>query len=186
MTNCAIPVVNLARLAGADYLPPMALAQCCRLGAAIVNGYIREDGTHEYLAPADLGLCFQAKEKLIEARVKAVTHNLNKLVVDCAICETNDDSSSSLDAEATSNPDTFAGEGLFRSLLNGAVSGLYTTDVWESVMPLVKKHAPRLCDYCNKDIKAEEGRQQREIFERLPELVGVVVEGWGTQKAGAS
>ncbi|KAI0753726.1 hypothetical protein C8Q74DRAFT_1306585 [Fomes fomentarius] len=111
MTHCAIPVVNIARLTGADYLLPMALAHCCRLGAAIVNGYIHEDGTREYLAPADLGLCFQAKEKLIEARVKAVTHILDqpRLVVNCALSET-DDKSSSPDAAATSNPDTAARE----------------------------------------------------------------------------
>ncbi|KAI0753727.1 hypothetical protein C8Q74DRAFT_332844 [Fomes fomentarius] len=53
-------------------------------------------------------------------------------------------------------------------------------------MPLVKKHAPRLCACCKNNIKTEEGRQQGEIFERLPALVGVVVEGWGTQKGKTS
>ena len=42
---CAISVVNIARLTGADYLLPVALAACCQLGSDILEGYTREDGT---------------------------------------------------------------------------------------------------------------------------------------------
>ncbi|TFK84831.1 hypothetical protein K466DRAFT_601694 [Polyporus arcularius HHB13444] len=66
----AISVVNIARLTGADYLLPVALAQCCQLRSDIVKGFRREDGTCEYLSTVDLGRCFQAKELLIEARVQ--------------------------------------------------------------------------------------------------------------------
>ncbi|KAI0753723.1 hypothetical protein C8Q74DRAFT_1320211 [Fomes fomentarius] len=65
----SIGVVNLTRLTGAHHLLPCALMQCCSLGSSVVDGFAREDGTREYLSPQDLGLCFNAKDKLIEARV---------------------------------------------------------------------------------------------------------------------
>ncbi|KAI0694943.1 hypothetical protein C8T65DRAFT_833354 [Cerioporus squamosus] len=45
-----IGVVNLARLAGADGLLPVALMCCCMLGSDISKGFTREDGTLEMSA----------------------------------------------------------------------------------------------------------------------------------------
>ncbi|PIL25826.1 hypothetical protein GSI_11579 [Ganoderma sinense ZZ0214-1] len=60
----AIAIVNLARLTDSNDLLPLALLECCKLGADIVKGYRREDGTVEFLQPDDLGRCFAAKGAL--------------------------------------------------------------------------------------------------------------------------
>ncbi|KAI0742393.1 hypothetical protein C8Q80DRAFT_905102 [Daedaleopsis nitida] len=164
----AIAVVNIARLTGADYLLPVALAECCRLGAAIVHGFLREDGTREHLSAFDLGLCFQAKEKLIEARVEAVARVFSPDILD------EDDENCQADGmDASDVPD------FFWTLANGSVSGLCTPHVWESVMPLLRRSMPDVCVKCKKVLRDEELHQQRRIFQHLPALVGVVVDGWG-------
>ncbi|KAL1938144.1 hypothetical protein VTO73DRAFT_11973 [Trametes versicolor] len=62
----AIGVVNLARLTGETSILPTAFLSCCSLGADIVDGLVREDGTREHLSMADLGLCFVAKAQLVQ------------------------------------------------------------------------------------------------------------------------
>ncbi len=62
----AIGVVNLARLTGETSILPTAFLSCCTLGADIVDGLVREDGTRELLSMADLGLCFVAKAQLVQ------------------------------------------------------------------------------------------------------------------------
>ena len=67
----AIGVINLARLTESDDLLPLALLQCCKLGADITQGLAREDGTTEYLSPEDLGRCFAAKDRLMQRTILA-------------------------------------------------------------------------------------------------------------------
>lgn len=62
----AIGVVNLARLLAEPSLLPTALLACCTLGADVVKGFTREDGTHESLSLDDLGRCFAARMRLAE------------------------------------------------------------------------------------------------------------------------
>ncbi|KAM5533508.1 hypothetical protein V8D89_012845 [Ganoderma adspersum] len=73
----AIAIVNLARLTGSDDLLPLAL-ECCTLGADILKGYTREDGTLEFMCADDLGLCFAAKGALelsvVGAYLRAFEH----------------------------------------------------------------------------------------------------------------
>ena len=76
----AIAIVNLARLIGNHDLLPLALLECCKLGANIFKGYKREDGTVEYLCPDDLGRCFAARGGLelavVGAYLRALEHTL--------------------------------------------------------------------------------------------------------------
>ena len=167
-------MVNVARLTGASYLLPMAIAECCRLGSAIINGLQLEDGTREYLSQADLGLCFQAKDKLVEARIQAVSHILSTdYLVNCK--HTSDDSDSDSSSGTEDHEDIAH---ILQEMLKGKIPGLCTPHVWESVVPILNKHAPDLCHRCLRDIKREEARQQKFIFARLPALVGVTVDGW--------
>ncbi|KAM5537260.1 hypothetical protein V8D89_008990 [Ganoderma adspersum] len=70
----AIAIVNLARLTGSNDLLPLALLECCKLAARIVEGCVREDGTVEHLHPDDLGRCFAAKDVLVLQVVSAYLH----------------------------------------------------------------------------------------------------------------
>ncbi|KAI0700393.1 hypothetical protein C8T65DRAFT_697345 [Cerioporus squamosus] len=78
----AIGVVNIARLTGCDSLLPSALLICYGLGETIVRGYERDDGSREQLSLADIGLCYEAKGRLIEAGVGvgAAMHVMLKLI----------------------------------------------------------------------------------------------------------
>ena len=163
----AISVVNLVRLTGAHYLLPMALAECCRLGSAIVNGRQLEDGTREYLSQADLGLCFQAKDRLVEARVQAFARMFDDLKAareDVCECEDADD-------------EDF--EQVYGELLDGEIAGLCSPNVWDSLAVRIWERIPEICKPCRKALFEAEREQQKAIFERLPDLVGVTVEGWG-------
>ncbi|EIW56934.1 uncharacterized protein TRAVEDRAFT_127519, partial [Trametes versicolor FP-101664 SS1] len=69
----AVGVVNLARLTGEIRLLPTALLECASLGAEVVHGYEREDGSRELLGAEDLGRCFQAKGRLLQESASELT-----------------------------------------------------------------------------------------------------------------
>ncbi|RDX48945.1 hypothetical protein OH76DRAFT_1404137 [Lentinus brumalis] len=164
--TCAIATINIARLTGADYLLPMALAECCQLGAEIVNGHQREDGTREYLALDDLGRCFQAQRKLIEARVFAIERIVNQdLYGECK------------------NEDGDLVEEFHEQMREGAIPGFCSPNFWESIGERITSRFPEICRQCRKELATEERDQQRQIFARLPQLVGVTVDGWGKSRA---
>ncbi|RDX48944.1 hypothetical protein OH76DRAFT_1404136 [Lentinus brumalis] len=171
----AVTVVNLARLTGATNLLPMALAECCRLGPALVLGIAQADGTREHLSPTDLALCFHAKDKLVEARVKAFAAMFNTLEdVRANVCDHQDQGA----------PDDEDFETVQTELLDGTVPGLCSPNVWDSLAARVLARIPEICKPCKKAVKSAELEQQKAIFERLPDLVGVVVEGWGKDPSG--
>ena len=163
---CAIATVNIARLTDADYLLPMALVDCLQLGATIVQGYQREDGTREYLAPADLGLCLQAQQKLIEARVNAIERIINPDLYD----ECGEE-----DVELVME--------FHEQMRNGSIPGYCTPVFWTPILPQLTTRFPEICHQCRREWAAEERDQQQDIFARLPRLVGVTVDGWGKSRS---
>ncbi|KAL1938258.1 hypothetical protein VTO73DRAFT_11709 [Trametes versicolor] len=70
--ECAIGVVNLARLVDDVGLLLMALLVCCTIadGRKIVWGFKRKDGSREQLTPGDIGLCYVAKARLVAASAR--------------------------------------------------------------------------------------------------------------------
>ncbi|KAI0752028.1 hypothetical protein C8Q74DRAFT_1211611 [Fomes fomentarius] len=166
-----IGVVNLARLTGADYLLPVALLRCCMLGPEISQGFEREDGTWETLSIEDLTRCFVGRAFLFEATFVAAHRALRPTV-----------------ADGCTNPERCTGA--LQHLLSEMVAH-------ESVMKGVRNlrfdytyswYANRteqgraLCSKCY-PLVGSSGRpaeDQRAIFKRLPEFMGVTVEGWWT------
>ncbi len=159
----AISVVNIARLTGADYLLPVAFAQCCQLRSDIVKGFRREDGTCEYLSTVDLGRCFQAKELLIEARVQAALSIFDG--IPAKDCLERDD-------------DTMYLRQLQADLPMGQVVPLCRGDVFRKWWPALSYCVPSLCRECDDMLARANTQKQRELFFRLPELVGVEVQEW--------
>ena len=156
----AIGVVNLARLTGADSILPLALMKCCDLGPAIAEGFEREDGTEEYLSPADLGLCFKLKETLIEARVQIVHRIL--------VYPDNDHDSCHQDIEV-----------FLQALCKGTVRGLCTPRPLATWATLMKTQLPNICDTCHKVVLDKASAERRALFERLPSVLGITVKDWG-------
>lgn len=62
--QCAVAVVNIARLTDTLSLLPLAFYECCSLSAAVLDGWKREDGTTEYLSKDDLARCIRGRERL--------------------------------------------------------------------------------------------------------------------------
>ena len=164
----AIGIVNLARLTGSDWLLPTALMGCCALGAEITRGFTREDGTRELLSLDDLGRCFAGKSKLADANTE-VMHAVLK--------------------QDTSTDCYQQGRCRFvlRRLLEGFLAGeanVRELQWYESRDPFVDKvdNRHQLCLSCYKMVtETRQETQEFEIFCRLPEMLGVEVEGWASE-----
>lgn len=161
--------MNLARLTGTASLLPVALMACCKLGAELGDGFAREDGTRETLAYADVVRCFVGKARLTEACFVAV-HRVFR------------------DAVASVCKHPGACKGVLQRLLQQVVENeelmediraLHFDDAKTGYVDAVDG-ARTLCARCY-EMVGEAGRQdeqRRDIFRRLPEMMGVEVENW--------
>ncbi len=164
-----IGTVNLARLTGTASLLPVALMTCCKLGPELGDGFAREDGTHEALAYDDVVRCFVGKARLTEASFVAV-HRVFRDAV----------------AGGCKHPSTC--RGVLQRLLQQVVENeelmedirsLHFDDAKTGYIDVVDS-GRTLCAKCY-EMVGEGGRQdeqRREIFRRLPEMMGVEVENW--------
>lgn len=160
----AIGVVNLARLTGCDDILPTALAVCTTLGTDIVTGFAREDGTYEQLSMADLGRCFRGRGLLIQANATAVSLALSTEPGRCDDCHVSD-KIQSFTEEATSMYEIglFAPEGL--------------VPAWKTYGSILGEDSSVCCTCLKARQKAYHDAQQ-EAWMRLPEFMGVTVNGW--------
>ncbi|TBU54195.1 hypothetical protein BD310DRAFT_936547 [Dichomitus squalens] len=163
----AIGVVNLARLTHTDVILPGALMACCLLGAEIVDGFMREDGTPEMLSREDLGRCFLGRARILEANAKATLGILHQAV-----------------SPECTRPDrchVFLPELLVRlEEHTDAICNLRWDFTWTGYIDMADRER-ELCMSCYRML-GKHGRQKeehRKIFEKLPEMMGVKVEGWG-------
>ncbi|KAI0776673.1 hypothetical protein BD413DRAFT_226579 [Trametes elegans] len=164
-----IGVVNLARMTGTDILLPTALMGCCMLEAKeLMHGFAREDGcTLETLSLDDVGRCFVGRAALMEANTLATLRLLQqRLVDDCArrdVC----------------------GAVFLRMLdeLRNHERVVCTLDwfkYWTDYID-ARDHERQLCAPCYKGLLEREKTQHREIWRKLPELMGVTVHGWAAE-----
>ncbi|TFK84483.1 hypothetical protein K466DRAFT_527270 [Polyporus arcularius HHB13444] len=159
----SIGVVNLARLTDARDLLPVALMSCCQIQSGLTQGFQRIDGTWEQLSPGDLELCFNAKERLIQTRVQFA----NRLLGSGAAPECH-----------SKEVCTRFMQAYLQRLTSGVIPGLRTPtplSPWGSNINAIW----RLCETCRKALTDDSNNYQREIFARLPTIMGVDVEGWG-------
>ncbi|KAI0632679.1 hypothetical protein C8Q77DRAFT_1058523 [Trametes polyzona] len=159
----AIGVVNLARLTGELSLLPVALWRCCRLGSDLVYGYTREDGTRETLTFEDLGLCFAAQEKLIQAGVRARLRIFSQKVA--IKCQTSTKCKEVLAKACRS--------------LEKKTDLVASTDLFVPYTRICGALA--LCVTCLSEVKARDKEERRAMWKRLPSLLGIVVPGWGDE-----
>ena len=189
----AIGVVNLARLLGKDgeALLPIALMRCCMLGAGVVEGYVREDGIKEMLSPADLGRCFEGRVKLLEASVRAAeTLRAHTTSDECSRPQRCKAALQRFIAELVGSGDS-----------DSPASGAAIRDAlcclrWDLALSLSSRRAyiqeagadaqavgeEKLCARCF----ARQLEEQRKIFAKLPQMMGVSVEGWATRGRAAA
>ncbi|KAH9925593.1 uncharacterized protein BXZ73DRAFT_103130 [Epithele typhae] len=162
----SIGVVNLARLVGADRMLPAALMDCCTLGAEIVRGLPRPDGGRETLAPDDLGRCFVGRTRMAQASARIAHHMFRqKTAVGCR------------------NPTCCARvlQRLLNELANAKDDVISCVDWYASWMVYVdgRDEGRELCIKCYRMLEGERPKVlQREVWEKLPSMMGVDVPGW--------
>ena len=172
----SIGIINLARLAGADVLLPAAFLECCRLGPDAVDGLRNPDGTVEYLSPHDLKIYICAQRDLMKARVQIALRAFNTgPAPDCGHADSDDPNSE----DETDAEDSVILECFFEDLKMGKIKNLYTPCPFTNFVPLIKRHTPGLCSACEKMLKDRIQQEKCAAFKRLPELVGIRVDGWG-------
>ena len=165
----SIGVVNLARLTNQLGMLPTALMDCCTLGAEIVDGLMREDGTCETLAHDDLGRCFVGRTKMAQASAR-IAHQMFRQTV----------------ASTCKHPGCC--QRVLQKLLNALGDArdevISCVDWYASWMVYVdvRDEERELCIRCYKMLEGERTKRlQREVWVNLPEMMGVTVEGWGTK-----
>ncbi|KAI0632736.1 hypothetical protein C8Q77DRAFT_1196281 [Trametes polyzona] len=161
----SIGVVNLARMMDADILLPTALMNCCMLDDGdFVNGFIREDGVAETLSPEDIGRCFIGRANLMRANTLAILNILDQTL-----------------AEGCTRPDVCAT--VLRRLVDelraheDVVCSLYWYQYWVDYIDCGDNDR-QLCPACYQMLFERGTQQHRDIWNRLPEMMGVSVEGW--------
>ncbi|KAI0641031.1 hypothetical protein C8Q79DRAFT_920359 [Trametes meyenii] len=163
----AIGVVNLAHHTNTPSLLPAALMECCTLGADIVNGFARADGTRETLSPEDLGRCFLGRSRMVQASAR-IAHQMFRQSV----------------ARGCRHPACCLRvlQRLLNELGDGRielVSGLDWCAQWVGYVD-EKDEERELCGKCYRMLEEERPRQlQRDVWRVLPVMMGVKVEDWG-------
>ncbi|OJT09460.1 hypothetical protein TRAPUB_14063 [Trametes pubescens] len=161
----AIGVVNLARFLGETNLLTTALFACCQLGSRqIISGFAREDGTREQLTLDDIGLCLDAKPRLVQESVRVVLRVLRP--IGSRSC-------------TTATPCRSG----FRHLLEkvrvrvGEVAG---TDPFLGLFNALGSDADgELCRSCWLMAENRDSVEKRAVWDRLPEILGLAKTGPG-------
>ena len=166
--SSAIAIVNLARLTGSDDLLPLALLECCKLGADVLKGYRREDGTLESLCADDLGRCFAAKGALELSVVGAYLRAFEHAPLDgscdgsqpCGVAfRCTRYNFRTVDCESVGVDDLLV-EGRMESDITGT-----------------------LCARCHRKVVRVALQGKRVLFwNTLPERFGLSVDGWGVEE----
>ena len=161
-----IGVVNLARLTDTPSLLPVALYKCCSLGGAIVDGWIREDESVEYLSPADLKRCINGRNALAKEAFSIVS----------AIF----DATPSMECKIPK-----ACEAAIRVLLSEAFEndGVADSTVLDSWAEIIRGYAQSqdddgFCEACETELIARDLAERERVWIRLPEIFGVEVLDW--------
>ncbi|OSD03792.1 hypothetical protein PYCCODRAFT_1466700 [Trametes coccinea BRFM310] len=160
-----IGVVNLARWTNTDILLPPALMACCELSATeLMNGFSREDGTREVLCREDIGRCFVGRAKLVEASALIALRVFDQtLSPGCA-------------RRTECKP-------IFLRILDELKNNkdVVCSIRWhDSVIPYIQREDRDryLCWPCYRMLEAREEKEQQEVWNKLPELLGLTVENW--------
>lgn len=158
----AIGIVNLARFLGETSLLPTALFACCQLDRKITDGFTREDGAREQLSLDDIGLCFEAKTRLIQESVRIALRAF--WPEQSETCKTGTQCRKDFKA-------------LLRKV-EGRVGEMAETDPFLSPFTILKADAEGLlCQACRAMAEDRISEEQRAVWARLPQILGIAKSG---------
>ena len=163
-----IGIVNLARLTDTPTLLPLALYNCAYLGSSILDGWIREDGTIEHLSCADVRRCIDAGVILTDERTLLLSRLLDaRPSRECV-------SRIACIAELRRVHDI-----VLRSDFTRRLRPLHD---WTGTIIALEEGSP--CGRCREELLARNKGERKRLFDSLPEIFGITVEGWGIDEGG--
>ena len=177
-----IGAVNLARLTDTPLMLPMALYRCCYLESALVDGWTHKDGTVEHLCTEDLKRCMDGSIALERERSFFMFNMFIPLVPGVsAHCKRPEKCLASLRSQHKNltTLDMITQNFWLSGLLRRPSEALSS---WFLDHAITDKENP-LCGVCRKELRGRNERVQKWIFDRLPNMFGIAVEGWGKEKS---
>ncbi|KAI1795317.1 hypothetical protein LXA43DRAFT_1080215 [Ganoderma leucocontextum] len=171
----AIGAVNLAHLTNTPRMLPLALYKCCYLDDdALLAGWKRADGTVEQLTPTDLKRCSDARMPLLALHASFHSRLFNQL---------------SLSPECPQSLSCAWVSGwmadVLRSALPERMVGFDVFHGWAKQLAALTK-TRGLCEACVRLLMRRNWVDRGRIWDALPEVFGVAVEGWKSPEAGDS
>ncbi len=163
-TTChAVGVVNLARLTGCMQLLPSALLMCCLIGDKVFKGAFRRRGAQrEQLNPDDLRLCYVARTELAAAAVAMMLRIFRPQYADrCKQPHTCQSALISLVSQQHEH-----------------ANQICTTNPFMPRLTLYEHLRGVLCRRCFAMLEERDTTERRTMRKKLPELLGIVVDGW--------
>lgn len=128
-----------------------------------MHGIFLEDGSREHLSPGDLTVCLNAKTSLRTATVTTVFRTFRPVV--SADCKT-----------------VSACKKVFRDALVGLgedVEHLLNGNPFADYESYVAGGKLAVCPSCTTMVDERSLKERKDVWNRLPELLGIEVPGWG-------
>ncbi|PIL26275.1 hypothetical protein GSI_12031 [Ganoderma sinense ZZ0214-1] len=165
--------INLARFTGELSILPSAFVACiCAAGpetTGLAHGIGRRDGSREHLSPDDLTICFNGKTSLRAAAVTAFLRTIRPLVSrDCSAVSTCKRALRNVHLNLEQHVE---------GLLDGNPFAQYEMKFFE------KQGGLGICESCAAMVRERSAKERRDVWNRLPELLGIDVPGWKDQPA---
>ncbi|PIL26466.1 hypothetical protein GSI_12224 [Ganoderma sinense ZZ0214-1] len=161
----AIGVINLARLVDRPSLLPLAFYKCATLGSAVLDGYKREDNLKsiEHLSREDEKRCIDGRVRLAEAALTVLAEVFTARP--CGGCKTH--------ARCRTVLQAMRGDALAHE---GALSASVLASWREVVSGWARERG--LCGPCEKAALERDVRARRRVWDSLPKIFDIEVEGW--------
>ncbi|KAI1795315.1 hypothetical protein LXA43DRAFT_1090965 [Ganoderma leucocontextum] len=171
-----IGVINLARLTDTPSMLPGAFYGCTRLSPGeLLDGLVREDGTVEHLSQDDLRLCLEGHRTLYFESSLLPT----RIFADTPIAGCSTPSGCRLWCQrklvGIVSSETLIAQPNALGSWQGAIKAAAADE---------KEGATKICGTCEKELLHRDRRERRIIWQKLPEIFGITVEGWGVGADG--
>ena len=167
--NQALEAVNLFRLLDRPDMLVPALYDCCRLPArTVVRGAPRADGTHECLAPEDVELCWDVRCALVKRDAHVTLRSMRMFWP--ATCECAEGAE-----ECTRKIENYLQ--IYRENVDIVDDNPLDDSFTDSAEELMEDYG--VCESCAEELDKRAESLRREVWDDLPEIMGLKVEGWG-------
>ena len=144
-------------------LLPLALYSCAYLGGSILDGWTREDGTVEHLSCVDVRRCIDAGVVLTDELTLLLSRLFDaRPSRECV-------SRIACIAELRRVHDIV--------LRSGFTRRMRPLHDWTDTITALEEGSP--CGRCREELLARNERERKRVFDSLPEIFGITVEGWG-------